>query len=142
MGRLSGLVLDPDGNPTEGFRLVFVDDAGQEHVSDPSDDLGRYAIDVPSGNYRLVAAVAPDGERLDVPELPPLPVDADGRRLDIRIAYPTTPAAAAEPAIEGSGSKIPWAQIGGAAGATLLLILLLDDDGEQTASPFVPRGGS
>lgn len=139
-GRLQGLVLDPDGEPSEGFRLVFVDDAGVEHLSDLSDELGRYALDIPPGSYRLVAAVAPDDERLDVPDLPPIPVDASGRRLDIRIAYPTTPpAVAGAPTSAKSGTR--WVQIGTAAAATVLLILLLDGDtGEKTASPFVPRG--
>jgi hypothetical protein len=139
-GRLQGLVLDPDGEPSEGFRLVFVDDAGKEHVSGPSDELGRYALDILPGSYRLVAAVAPDDERLDVPDLPPIPVDASGRRLDIRIAYPTKPTAVAS-APSSAKSRTRWIQIGTAAAATVLLILLLDGDtDEKTASPFVPRG--
>jgi len=145
----SGLVLDPDGKPAEGFQLVFRDDAAQEHVAPPSDDLGRYSIDLVPGSYQLVAAIAPDGSRLDVPALPSLPVEWGARRLDVRIGRPEQPAgkgagkAASKPAKTQAGSGVPWVQIGAAAGTVLILALAVwsGDDAEKTASPFVPPPG-
>jgi hypothetical protein len=150
----SGLVLDPDGKPAEGYSLVFRGEDGAEHVAPPSDDLGRYEIELEPGSYQLIAATAPDGTRLDVPALPALPVEWGARRLDIRIGQPTgaPPAAgAASGATEGtapskapktrSGQGIPWVQIGAAAGSALLLGLVVwgsGDDDEQSASPYLP----
>lgn len=134
VGTLSGLVLDPAGNPAKKFKLVFRDEAGAEHVSNPSDASGRYSIDLPAGpSYQLVAALSPKGERIDVPDLPPIPVDEGGRRLDLRISSPAPPAGE-------SSSKIPWIQIGAAAGATLILIFTAfdGDTDEKPASPFMP----
>jgi hypothetical protein len=134
VGTLSGQVLDPAGEPATKFKLVFRDEAGTEYVSNPSDGSGRYSIELPSGSsYQLVAALSPKGERLDVPDLPPIPLDNGGRRLDLRIGQAAAPAGAAS-------AGIPWVQIGAAAGATLLLILTTfdDDPNEKPASPFVP----
>lgn len=144
----SGIVLDPEGKPAEGFQLVFQDDAGQEHVAPPSDDLGRYSVDLVPGSYKLVAAIAADGSRLDVPALPSLPVERGARRLDIRIGYPeqlagagtATGKPASKPAKTKSASGIPWVQIGAATGTVLILALAVwsGDDAEKSASPFVP----
>jgi len=144
----SGIVLDPEGKPAEGFQLVFQDDAGQEHAAPPSDDLGRYSVDLVPGSYKLVAAIAADGSRLDVPALPALPVEWGARRLDIRIGAPGQPAAgkatspsASKPAKTKSASGIPWVQIGAATGTVLILALAVwsnDDDAEKSASAYVP----
>jgi len=134
VGTLTGVVLDPAGQPAKKYQLIFRDDAGAEHVAGPSDAGGRYSIELPVGSsYQLVAALSPKGERLDVPDLPPIPLDAGGRRLDLRIGRAAPPAAAA-------GSGMPWAQIGAAAGATLILIFTAfdDDTDEKPASPFEP----
>jgi len=133
-GTLTGVVLDAAGKPAKNLKLIFRDDAGTEHIAGPSDASGTYSIDVPSGSsYQLVAALSPKGERLDVPDLPPIPLDEGGRRLDLRIGQAAPPAGAA-------GSGIPWTQIGAAAGATLLLIFTAfdDDTDEKPASPFEP----
>jgi hypothetical protein len=135
-GGLSGLVLDPAGNPAAGFRLVFRGEDGQERVSAPSDDLGRYRISLnPGTSYQLVAALAPDGTRLEVPELPPLPVEEGVRRLDVRIRPESRP-----PGVQGQGAReIPWWQIGGAAAAAIVLYAAVwSDDPEASASPFEP----
>lgn len=147
----SGIVLDPEGKPAEGFRLVFQDEAGQEHVAPPSDDLGRYSVELVPGSYKLVAAVAADGSRLDVPALPALPVDRGARRLDIRIGYPeqmagagkTAGQPAGKPPKTKSGGGIPWVQIGAATGTVLILALAVwsGDNDEKSASPYVPPPG-
>ena len=137
-GGLSGLVLDPSGRPAEGFRLVFLGEDDLEHVSGPSDDLGRYSLSVPAGaSYRLVAALAPDGTRLDVPELPPIPVDEGVRRMDVRIRYAT-------PSPSGPGGtaagKRRWWQMGAATAATVVFVTsVLDGSGEKRVSPFLPQ---
>jgi hypothetical protein len=150
----SGIVLDPEGKPAEGYQLVFRDDAGQEHVAPPSDDLGRYSIDLVPGSYQLVAAIAPDGSRMDVPSLPALPVEWGARRLDIRIGSAEPPAkgkatkkseskSASKPVKTKAASGVPWVQIGAATGTVLILALAVWDtgDAEKTASPFVPPPG-
>ena len=137
MGSLSGQVLDPAGEPAKKFKLVFRDEAGAEHVTNPSNGSGHYSIELPAGSsYQLVAALSPKGERLDVPDLPPIPLDESGRRLDLRIGQ-----AASAPPAAAAGSGIPWVQIGVATGATLLLILTTfdDDPSEKAGSPFVPE---
>lgn len=147
----SGLVLDPEGKPAEGYQLVFRDESGQEHLAPPSDDLGRYSIELEPGSYQLVAAVDPDGARLEVPALPALPVEWGARRLDIRIGQPVKGGAAAAAGASGveAGTKppktrsisgVPWVQIGVATGAVALLVFGVwsGDDGEKSASPFVP----
>ena len=143
----SGIVLDPEGKPAEGFRLVFQDEAGQEHVAPPSDDLGRYSVDLVPGSYKLVAAIAADGSRLDVPALPALPIEWGARRLDIRIGAAEQPAAGkatskstGKPPKTKSSSGIPWVQIGAATGTVLILALAVwsGDDAEKSACAYVP----
>jgi hypothetical protein len=135
-GGFSGLVLDPAGKPASGFRLVFLGDDQVEHTSSPSDELGRYSISVPAGlHYRVVAALAPDGTRLDVPELPPLEAEVGVRRLDIRIRYPEEGVAGATPSRTW---QLPWVRVGVAAGATLLLWSAVWNDNEHHASPYLP----
>ena len=146
-GQLTGLVLDPDGKPARGFKLVFVAEGGDlEMISSPSDKSGRFTANLPSGlRYELVAAIAPDGSRLDVPPLPAIPVENGARRLDVQFHYPSVPAVAgAAPDANGTtssrGRGAMWWQIGAAVGATLLFgaVVFNRDDPEPVASPHRP----
>ncbi len=135
---LAGRVLDPSGQPLQGFRLVFREAEGEapaEYTTEPTDALGRYSIRLPApASYVLVGAVGPDGARLEVPALPQFPVEPGTRRLDVRLQ---APAAAAVPQ---RARKLPWWRIGGAVGAVLVLweTALEGDEEERPASPFRP----
>jgi hypothetical protein len=141
-GTLTGMVLDPSGEPAEGFRLVFQsEDAAVEFISGPSDATGKYSLPLPAGsNYLLVAAVAPDGARLDVPQLPPISVEEGVRRVDVRFSYPQTPEGVPTERAERSRIReLPWWRIGGAAAAvTIFAVTVFDDDDEVRASPSMP----
>lgn len=133
---LTGLILDPSGEPSKGFRLVFrVEGGDTEFISPPSDKLGKYSLSLPAGaSYVLIAAVAPDGARLQVAQLPAIPVEEGVRHLDVRFRYPK------EPEKEKWLRDLPWWQIGGAAAAVVVFStsVLGDDDVEPPASPFMP----
>ncbi len=150
-GELVGYVLDPDGKPTPGFKLVFRAVGGDmDLVSSPSDENGKYSIELLSGlQYVLTAAIAPDGSRLEVPPLPPIPVENGSRQLDVQFHYPETSAGVAEVAAAPAGTTAgkkkkgrgsPWWQIGAAVGATVLFGALVFDreTEEQIASPHRP----
>lgn len=139
-GTLTGLVLDPAGNPAPSFRLVFRSEReGREYVSEPSDAQGRYSISLPAGeSYLLVSAVAPDGQKLRVPPLPAVPVEEGVRRLDLRFQYPKPEEA--PPARVRSDRGIPWWQIGTAVVAVVVFSSAVfdDDEPEPRVSPFTP----
>lgn len=150
-GELVGYVLDPDGKPAPGFKLVFRAVGGDmDLITSPADAQGKYSIDLPSGlQYELKAAIAPDGSRLEVPPLPPIPVEGGSRRLDVQFHYPngaeSTAAAAAATAATGEqekdkGKNAMWWQIGAAVGATVLFgaVVFDRDSDEQIASPHRP----
>lgn len=137
-GSLSGLVLDPTGEPAEGFRLVFRSDPGQvEYTSPPSDPMGKYAISLPAGgSYVLIAALAPDGTRLEVPQLPPIPVEQGVRRLDVRFRRSSPDRGAMG---KTAMRDLPWWRIGGATLAVVVFSSAVYDGGDERApSAFRP----
>jgi hypothetical protein len=84
--QITGTILDPDGRPAVGFRIVLVDlDGGNEFTSAPSGADGGYSMAVPvGGRYSLSAVLGPDGAPLPVQTIPPIVLDESGtRRLDV-----------------------------------------------------------
>ncbi len=132
---LQGVILDPTGRPTPGFKVVYKDVvSGTEYTSAASNAAGEYSLQVPVGSrYLLTTALAPDGTRLPIQAGSPLPVRAAGvYRRDVQFqlqgaqateptAPPTTTAQAtpppsapkpatppAPPTESGKGEKKPW----------------------------------
>lgn len=119
---LQGVILDPTGKPTPGFKVVFKDVvSGTEFTSSPSNAAGEYSLQVPVGSrYLLTTALAPDGTRLPIQAGSPLPVRASGvYRRDVQFQLqgaqatepktetpPAAPAAAA-PAATKPGPATP-----------------------------------
>ena len=92
-----GGILDPDGKPAEGFRVVMRDVvSGKVFTSPSSTSAGQYSMSVPvGGRYKLEAVVAPDQTRLPVQDVPPLSVRSAGNnRLDVRFTKAMAPAVA------------------------------------------------
>jgi hypothetical protein len=84
--RFVGTILDPDGRPAAGFRVVLKDiERGTEFTSGPSGSDGAYSVSVPVGSkYTLARVLAPDGVPLPVQSIPPVHVDsAETNRLDV-----------------------------------------------------------
>ena len=105
----SGAVMAPDNSFAEGFTVVFKDVvSGQEFRSGPTSATGEYQVSVPTGGrYKLDSVLAPDGTKLPVQNVPPIPVRVAGTsKLDVKFANaalppappPTTAVAAAPPA--------------------------------------------
>jgi hypothetical protein len=67
---LVGKLADSQGLPLTGFRVVArVVDTPTVFVSPPSDETGRYTIELPSGaTYTLVAVISPRGNRIPLAE--------------------------------------------------------------------------
>ncbi len=102
---LQGVILDPTGRPTPGFKVVFKDVvSGTEYTSSASNAAGEYSLQVPVGSrFLLTTALAPDGTRLPIQAGSPLPVRAAGvYRRDVQFqlqgAQATEPTPAAPPA--------------------------------------------
>jgi hypothetical protein len=99
---ITGVILDPEGKPAFGFKVVFRDvGSGTKFTSDPTDASGNYALEVPlGGRYKIEGVVADDGvTKLPVQEIPPISVLTPGTtRLNVRFANAPLPAAAAAPA--------------------------------------------
>ena len=115
-GTFSGAVMAPDNSFAQGFTVVFKDIAtGQEFRSGPTSATGEYQVSVPTGaRYKLDSVMAPDGTKLPVQNVPPIPVRVAGAsKLDVKfsnaappVAAPTTTAvAAAKPAATSPAPK-------------------------------------
>jgi hypothetical protein len=111
----SGAVMAPDGTVAEGFTVQFKDVAtGQEFRSGPTGAEGQYEVSVPTGGkYRLEAALAPDGTKLAVANVPPVPVMVAGmNRLDVQFTRGTRAATPATPTSDDKNKKkkggVPW----------------------------------
>jgi hypothetical protein len=94
----SGAVMAPDNSFAQGFTVVFKDVAsGQEFRSGPTNATGEYQVSVPTGaRYKLDSVVAPDGTKLPVQNVPPIPVRVAGAsKLDVK--FTNAPAVAAAP---------------------------------------------
>jgi cell division septation protein DedD len=99
---MTGVILDPEGHPASGFKVVFRDvGSNTKFMSGPTDAAGNYALQVPlGGRYKIEGVIADDGvTKLPVQEIPPISVLTPGTtRLNVRFAKASTPAAAAAPA--------------------------------------------
>jgi hypothetical protein len=113
-GTFTGTVMAPDNSFASGFTVVFKDAAsGQEFRSDPTGPTGEYQIAVPTGGrYKLDSVVAPDGTKLAVQNVPPIPVRVAGsNKLDVKFSNTAPPAtaavAAAAPPAAAAGAAAP-----------------------------------
>jgi len=103
----SGAVMAPDNSFAQGFTVVFKDlVSGKEFRSGPTSATGEYQVSVPTGGkYKLDSVFAPDGTKLPVQNVPPIPVRVAGvSKLDVKfsnaappVAPPPTTAVAAGP---------------------------------------------
>jgi hypothetical protein len=108
----SGAVMAPDNSFAQGFTVVFKDVAtGQEFKSGPTTSTGEYHVSVPTGGrYKLDSVMAPDGTKLAVQNVPPIPVRVAGSsKLDVKFTNAATPpgtavAAAPKPAAPAAGA--------------------------------------
>lgn len=72
---IAGVILDPTGAPSQGFRVVFRDvESNSLYTSGPTDAAGNYAVQVPlGGRYKIENVVASDGvTKLPVQDVPPV----------------------------------------------------------------------
>lgn len=93
----SGAVMAPDNSFAKGFTVVFKDvTSGQEFRSGPTSATGEYQVSVPTGaRYKLDSVLAPDGTKLPVQNVPPIPVRVAGAsKLDVKFTNAASPAAA------------------------------------------------
>jgi len=91
--KLEGTIYSAEGEPVPGCRVVtrFVDGT-EVFISPPSDESGRYAIEIPSfQDYVLVALVAPTGGRVDLPGSEPFSATPGTVERDITIPMPSAP---------------------------------------------------
>lgn len=95
---ITGVILDPEGKPAFGFKVVFRDVASNTRfTSGPTDASGNYALEVPlGGRYKIESVVASDGvTKLAVQEIPPISVLTPGTtRLNVRFTNASPPSAA------------------------------------------------
>jgi Rieske Fe-S protein len=148
----AGAVVAPDGSIAQGFAIEFEDvTTGQRFQSEPTGSEGRYQVSVPTGaKYRPEAVVAPDGTKLEVAAVAPIPVLVAGmNRLDVQL---TRGGKAAAPAGNDNKKKqggVPWWKeggpitglvIGSIVFAGLVFLNVDDDHGENnnSASPSNP----
>ena len=114
----SGVVMAPDNSFAQGFTVVFKDlVSGKEFRSGPTSATGEYQVSVPTGGrYKLDSVFAPDGTKLPVQNVPPIPVRVAGvSKLDVKFSNaaspvappPTTAVAAAPPAATTPAATTP-----------------------------------
>jgi hypothetical protein len=103
----AGAVMAPDGSVAQGFTVVFKDvSTGKEFRSNPTSAAGQYQVSVPTGGmYKLESAVAPDGTKLAVQNVAPIPVRVAGTNtLDVQFTRGAPAAAAAPTAAVAAGA--------------------------------------
>jgi hypothetical protein len=147
----AGAVVAPDGSVAAGFAIEFEDVAtGQKFQSSPTGSEGQYQVSVPTGaKYRPEAAVAPDGTKLAVATVPPIPVLVAGmNRLDVQFTRGAR--AAGDEKNKKKKGGTPWWKEGGPVTGLVIgsvvfagLVYLNvegDDHGENNnpASPSAP----
>jgi hypothetical protein len=167
MATFTGTVLNPENVAATGCTVVFKDIAtGQEFKSAPTGPMGEYQVSVPvGGRYKLDSVVAPDGTKLPVQNVPPMPVRVAGStRMDVKFvstnaADAAAGAAAAEAAAGSSTSAstastapaadekkkkdksgVPWWKrpgpiVGMALGGAAILALALSGGGGGDSNP-------
>lgn len=114
----SGAVMAPDNSFAQGFTVVFKDVAtGQEFKSGPTSATGEYKVSVPTGGrYKLDSVTAPDGTKLAVQNVPPIPVRVAGvSKLDVKFTNAGPPAGTA---VAAAAPAAGAAAAGAAAGST------------------------
>lgn len=91
--RLEGTIRNAAGQPVPECRVIArALEQAEFFVSLPSDEQGRYTVEVPAnGSYVLVALVSPTGGRLELPEAEPLAVRAAPVSRDVTIPMPIPP---------------------------------------------------
>ena len=108
---ITGVILDPEGQPAFGFKVVFRDvGSDTKYTSAPTDAAGNYAVQVPlGGRYKLEGVVANDGvTKLPVQEIPPISVLTPGTtRLNVRFANAPAPGAASAAAPSAASASAP-----------------------------------
>jgi len=108
----AGAVMAPDNSFAQGFTVVFRDvTTGKEFRSGPTSATGEYQVSVPTGGrYKLDSVFAPDGTKLPVQNVPPIPVRVAGStKLDVKFTNvappPAGPAVAAAPPVAAPAAK-------------------------------------
>jgi hypothetical protein len=148
----AGAVVAPDGSVAQGFTVEFADvTTGQKFQSSPTGSEGQYQVSAPTGaKYRPEAALAPDGTKLAVANVPPIPVLVAGmNRLDVQFTKGRAAAPAGEKKKSGStpwwkeGGPVTGLVVGSVVFAGLVFLNVDDDDGDGTdtgniASPSTP----
>ncbi len=98
---ISGVILDPEGRPAFGFKVLLRDvGSNTKYTSGPTDAAGNYALQVPvGGRYKVDGVVADDGiTNLPVQDIPPISVLTPGTtRLNVRFTNAPVAVAAAAP---------------------------------------------
>ena len=82
----------PRRQPGRRIRLVFKSDTdGKEYTAEPSDELGKYSINLPvNHSYVLVAAIAPDGTRCRSRRCPRYRSSPEHAGVDVRFGSART----------------------------------------------------
>jgi hypothetical protein len=110
---ITGVILDPEGKPAFGFKVVFRDvGSNTKFTSGPTDAAGNYALEVPlGGRYKIEGVVANDGvTKLAVQDIPSISVLTPGTtRLNVRFnnAPPHSSASAAAPVVAQATPPAP-----------------------------------
>jgi hypothetical protein len=153
-GKLAGTILDPQGKPAFGFKVVVVDTTTNiKYTSAPTDASGNYSIAVPvGGTFKVDSVVADDGvTRLAVQDAAAVSVMASGTKpLNVRFVASPAPAADTASTEEEKKKKkgaVPWYQrpgpivgivLGSVAVAALALSGGSDGNDDNTASRSKP----
>lgn len=117
----NGTVIAPDNSFAAGFTVVFKDaTTGQEYRSAPTSATGEYQVSVPTGGkYKLDSVTAPDGTKLPVQNVPPIPVRVAGSsKLDVKFTQPAAGAATGTAVAAGAAAGAAAGTSGAAAPTT------------------------
>jgi hypothetical protein len=103
LNEVTGRILDPDGKPLPGHRVVFRTEGGYEvRLSDASDQNGAYSAELPSrGLYVPEALIDPRGRRWMLTDDNPLQA-IPGAKRDITFVVPPGTNMLPEPSFPGA----------------------------------------
>jgi hypothetical protein len=108
---IAGRILDADGRPAAGYRVVLRVPGGTEvHLGPPAGVDGSYQVSVPAGRSYVVAAViAPSGKRTTLDGLPEI-ATKEGAKGDVQL--PFSIGGAVWPATFAGGDRlfVAWAE--------------------------------
>jgi hypothetical protein len=143
---ITGVILDPEGKPAFGFKVVFRDVASNTRfTSGPTDASGNYALEVPlGGRYKIESVVASDGvTKLAVQEIPPISVLTPGTtRLNVRFTNASPPSAApAETAVAAKAAPTAPAPAPATATAPATAKVEPAEKKKKSAVPWYKRPG-